>query len=330
MRGSGGGVSRIVVAASVAASFVSVPQLAWSQATYPVKPVRMVVPFAPGGPNDTIARILGQQLGESLGQQIVVDNRPGGGGSIGTDAVAKAAPDGYTLLSGGMGSLVLNPLLGKVPYDTVRDFAPIILMATAPSVLAVHPSLPVKSLSDLVSMARASPGKLNYASGGSGSTTHLQGALLGVMTGVNVVHVPYKGTAPSLTALLGGEVQFSFLGIPTALPHVRSGKLRVLAVSGKSRSSQLPDAPTVSEAGAPGYDVNPWYGVLAPAGTPRAIVARLNSDMAKIVRTPETRDKFAAQGAEPMTTTPEEYAATIRSDIALWTKMVKELGLRSD
>jgi tripartite-type tricarboxylate transporter receptor subunit TctC len=217
-----------------------------------------------------------------------------------------------------------------VPYDTQRDFAPIIIMAYAPSVLAVHPSLGVQSLGDLLARAKATPGKLNYASGGNGSTTHLQGALLGAMAKADMVHVPYKGTAPSLTALLGGEVQMSFLGIPTVLPHVKSGKLRVLAVSGKARSAQLPDVPTVDEAGLAGYDVNPWYGVLAPAGTPQPIVARVNGEVAKIVRTPDMKQKLAAQGVEPAATTPDEYAAIIRADTATMTRLIRDLGIKGD
>jgi tripartite-type tricarboxylate transporter receptor subunit TctC len=318
-----------IVSSLLAAALVS-PGLVAAQSSYPSKPVRMVVPFAPGGPNDTVARLLGQPLSEALGQQVIIDNRPGGGGSIGTDLVAKSAPDGYTLLSGGPGSLIINPILGKVPYDTQRDFAPVIIMAYAPSVLAVHPSLGVQSLGDLLAKAKSTPGKLNYASGGNGSTTHLQGALLGAMAKVDMVHVPYKGTAPSLTALLGGEVQVSFLGIPTALPHAKSGKLRLLAVSGKSRSAQLPDVPTVDEAGLAGYDVNSWYGVLVPAGTPQPVIGRLNGEIGKIVRTPQMKDKLASQGAEPAATTPEEYAATIRADTVTMTRLIKELGIKGD
>jgi tripartite-type tricarboxylate transporter receptor subunit TctC len=297
---------------------------------YPSRPVRLVVPFAAGGPNDIIARLVGGRLSEALGQPIVVENRPGAGGNIGTDFVAKAAPDGYTLLSAGPGSLIINPLLGSVPYDTARDFAPVSLMASAPNVLVVHPSLPAKSVKELIELARARPRHLNYASGGPGSTPHLSGALFAVMAGIDIVHVPYKGTGPASADLLGGQVQMAFFGIPPLLPHIRSGKLRALAVTGKRRSPELPEVPTVHEAALPGYEVSPWYGLLAPAGTSRAIITRLNAEVARVVRSAEMREKLASQGAEPAGGTPEDYAAVIRADTATWARVIKDAGIRGE
>src|SRR4051812_10440592 len=221
------------------------------------------------------------------------DRQPGGaGGNIGSDFVAKAPPDGYTLLSGGVGSLVMNPILEKVPYDTQKDFAPVILMATSPNVLAVHPSLPVRNTKQLIALAKSRPGELNYASGGTGSTPHLSGALFASMAGINIVHVPYKGMTPGTTALISGEVQLNFLGIPPALPQLAAGRIRALGVTGKVRSSKLPDVPTIAESALPGYEVSPWFGVLAPAGTAPEIVLKLNTEIARMMRSAEMRDKL--------------------------------------
>ena len=297
---------------------------------YPSRPVRLVVPFAAGGPNDIIARLVGGRLSEALGQPIVVENRPGAGGNIGTDFVAKAPPDGYTLLSAGPGSLIINPLLGSVPYDTARDFAPVSLMASAPNVLVVHPSVPAKSVKELIALARARPRQLNYASGGPGSTPHLSGALFAVMAGIDIVHVPYKGTGPASADLLGGQVQMAFFGIPPLLPHIKSGKLRALAVTGMRRSPELPEVPTMHEAALPGYEVSPWYGLLAPAGTSRAIITRLNAEVARVVRSADMKEKLAVQGAEAAGGTPEEYAAVIRADTATWARVIRDAGIRGE
>ena len=297
---------------------------------WPSRPVHVVVPYPAGGPNDIIVRMVGKRLGETLGQPIVVENRPGAGGNIGTDSVAKSAPDGYTLVSVGPGALIINPLLGKVPYDTMRDFAPVTIMAIAPNALVAHPSFPAKSVKELIAVAKQKPGAINYASGGSGSTPHLAAALFAVMAGVQLTHVPYKGTGPATADLVGGQVQIAFLGIPTVLPHIRSGKLRALAVTGTKRSPELPGVPTVAEAGVPGYELSPWYGLLAPAGTPSAVVTRLAAEATKIVHEPAMREQLVAQGAEPAGGTPEEFARTLRSDAALWKKVVKEAGIRAD
>jgi tripartite-type tricarboxylate transporter receptor subunit TctC len=297
---------------------------------YPNRPIRLVVPFPAGGPNDIIGRLVAQKLGDTLGQQMVVDNRAGAGGNIGTDLVAKSPADGYTLLSGGMGSLIMNPIIDKVPYDTLRDFAPVILMASAPNVLVTHPSLPVRDVKGLIALARAHPGQLNYGSGGVGSTPHLSGALFNSMTGVNIVHIPYKGNAPAITDLLGGQVQLAYLGIPPVQPHIQSGKLKALAVTSERRSATLPQVPTIAESGVPGYELSPWYGILAPAGTPSDIVMKLNAAIAKIVRTPEMKEKLAGIGAEAETTTPEAYAARMKSDLARWTKVIRSAHIGRD
>ncbi|HMH17625.1 MAG TPA: tripartite tricarboxylate transporter substrate binding protein [Burkholderiales bacterium] len=297
---------------------------------YPSKPVRIVVPFAPGGPNDIIVRLVAQKLTEAWGQPALVENRAGAGGNIGTDAVAKATPDGYTLLSVGPGSLIINPLLGKVPYDTARDFAPVTLMARAPNALVAHPSLPANSVKELITLARLQPGRINYGSGGNGSTPHLAGALFASMAGIELTHIPYKGTAPAMADLIGGQVQIAFLGIPTVLPHVKSGKLRVLAVTGKRRSPELPGVPTVDEAGVPGYELSPWYGLLAPAGTPREIVARLAAEVTKIMRAADITEKLAVQGAEVAGGSPEEFAAVIQADILTWGRVIKSTGIHSE
>jgi tripartite-type tricarboxylate transporter receptor subunit TctC len=313
--------------ALVSAALFAFPALAQD---YPSRPVRLVVPFAAGGPNDIIARLVGGRLSEALGQPIVVENRPGAGGNIGTDFVAKAPPDGYTLLSAGPGSLIINPLLGSVPYDTARDFAPVSLMASAPNVLVVHPSVPAKSVKELIELARARPRQLNYASGGPGSTPHLSGALFAVMAGIDIVHVPYKGTGPASADLLGGQVQMAFFGIPPLLPHIKSGKLRALAVTGMRRSPELPEVPTMHEAALPGYEVSPWYGLLAPAGTSRAIITRLNAEVSRVVRSADMKEKLAVQGAEAAGGTPEEYAAVIRADTATWARVIRDAGIRGE
>ena len=310
------------ILAAVSASFIACAALAQP---YPSRPVRVVVPFAPGGPNDIIVRLLTPKLGETLGQAFVVENRAGAGGNIGTDYVAKSVADGYTLLSVGPGSLIINPLIGKVGYDTERDFAPITLMARAPNALVAHPSLPARSVAELIALARSKPGAINYASGGNGSTPHLAAALFASMAGVELTHVPYKGTAPATADLVGGQVQIAFLGIPAVLPYAKSGRLRVLAVTGLRRSPELPDVPTVDESGVPGYEVSPWYGLLAPAATPGAIVERVALEATRIVRAPETREKLALAGAEAAGSTPEEFAAVIRADTATWSRIVLSL-----
>jgi tripartite-type tricarboxylate transporter receptor subunit TctC len=301
-----------------------------SHAQYPAKTVRLVSPYPPGGPNDLIARIVAQRMTQGFGQQWIVDNRPGRGGNIGTELVAKAPPDGYTLVHGGMGSLTLAPFLSRLPYDTLRDFAPITLTARAPNVVAVHPSLPARSVKDLIALARARPGKLDYGTSGIGSTAHLAGALFVSLARISMVHVPYKGGAPATVDLVAGQVPIAFLPVSPLIPHVAAGKVRALGVSGLQRSSLLPEIPTIDEAGLAGFEMNPWFGVLAPTGTPREIVARLNSEIARFLRTPEAAKQLHAQGADAAHGSPEDFLALIKSDLAKWGKVIQENGIRAE
>lgn len=305
----------------------SVGTSVWAQG-YPTRVVRMISPFPAGGVNDTVARIIAEKMSRALGQQVIVENRPGAGGNIGTDFVAKAPHDGYTILSGGMGSLVMNPIITKVPYDPVKNFAPVILVAESPNVLCVHPSLPVRSVKQLIALAKARPGELNYGSGGVGSNPHLSGALFVNMANINVVHVPYRGSILATTDLLAGQVQLAFLPMPVSLAHIKNKRLRAIAVTGKRRSPSLKNVPTVAEEGLKGYEVSPWYGVLAPAGTPRAVINRLNSEVAKILRTDDVKEKLAGYGAEPVGGSPAQYAKTLRADIAKWRKVIADADIK--
>ena len=296
---------------------------------YPRRPVRLVVPFPPGGGNDIVARAVAQELGKSLGQQFVVDNRAGAGGAIGAELAARSPADGYTLFLGGVGSHVVNPSLhAKLSYDPIRDFAPVTLIASAPSVLVVNPSLQAASIAEFTALAKANPGKLNYASNGNGSSAQLAAVLYESMAGVRMVHVPYKGVAPALVDLMSGEVQLMFGTLVAILPHIKAGRLRALAVTGRNRSALLPEVPTLAESGLPGYEAGSWYGILAPAGTPGAIVARLNAQINNAIRQPEVRERLAAEGAEVIGGTPEEFAVHIRSELARMKKLVREGGLR--
>jgi tripartite-type tricarboxylate transporter receptor subunit TctC len=287
---------------------------------YPSKPVRFISPFSPGGGTDTVARALALRLGDALGRTFIVDNRPGADGLIGTELGAKSPPDGYTLLVGNLGTLAINPNLRKVPYDPLRDFAPIIQTTASSTVLVVHPSLPVKHVRELVALAKTKP--LNY--GASSSGTFLPMELFKQMAKIDMTHVPYKGPGPTLTGILSGEVQVMFGGAINTVPLVKGGKLRALAVAGDRRAKALPDVPTVAESGFPGYEANTWNGMLAPAGTPRAIVLRLNQEMLKILSTREVIEYMTADGAEPAGNTPEHFAAYLRSEHAKWAKVIRD------
>jgi tripartite-type tricarboxylate transporter receptor subunit TctC len=287
---------------------------------YPSKPVRFISPFSPGGGTDTVARALALRLGDALGRPFIVDNRPGADGLIGTEMGAKSPPDGYTLLVGNLGTLAINPNLRKVPYDPLRDFAPIVQTTASSTVLVVHPSMPVKNVRELVALAKTRP--LNY--GASSSATFLPMELLKQMSKMELTHVPYKGTGPTLTGILSGEVQVMFGGAINTTTLVKSGKLRALAVAGDRRAKALPDVPTVAESGFPGYEANTWNGMLAPAGTPRAIVLRLNQEMLKILSQREVMDYMNADGAEPAGNTPDHFAAYIRSEHAKWARVIRE------
>ena len=297
---------------------------------YPAKSIRFIVPFPPGGSADILARAIGQKAGESLGQSLVVENRPGAGTAIGAEALAKSAPDGYAIMIGTVSSHAINPALNpKLPFDPVRDFTPVSLVASIPFAMIVHPSVPAKTVPEFVALARAKPGTLNYSSAGSGTSNHLAGELLRSMTAIHIVHIPYKGSAPALNDLISGQVSLMFDLVLTAAPHVRSGAVRGLAVTGARRSSVLPDLPTVAES-IPGYEVSAWFGIFAPAGVPQPVVQRLNAEFMKALREPDLRQRLASQGAEPLTSTPDEFAAYLRAEIDKWAKVVKVAGMKVD
>jgi tripartite-type tricarboxylate transporter receptor subunit TctC len=299
--------------------------------TYPTRPIRLVVPFSAGaGVTDIMARLVGQHLSASIGQQVVIDNRPGAGGIPGTEVVSRAAPDGYTLLMTNV-ALAVNPFLyPKLPYDAAKDFMPVTMVNSAPLLLVVHPSIAARSVKELVAYAKSHPGLLNYGSGGVGSTPHLSGELFKSLAGIDVVHVPYKGGAPALTDLVGGQLSFMIENMPGTMPFVKGGKLRALAITSPKRSPLEPALPTMAEAGVPGYEVIGWNGLVAVKGTPPAIVARLHTEVAGILRTPEVRQRLAALGAEPVGNTPDEFGAFIKAEIARWGKIIREKGIRSE
>ncbi len=305
--------------------------LAHAQAPYPSKPIRLVVPFPAGGTTDIIARAVSQRLTETLGQAVVVDNRPGAGGNIGAELVAKSPPDGYTLLMGTVGTHAINPgLYAKMPYDHVRDFAPVILVAGVPNVLVVPAALPVNSVQELIAYAKANPGKLNFASSGSGTSIHLSGELFKTMSGVDIAHVPYKGSAPALQDLVGGQVQLMFDNLPSSLALIKGGKLKALAVTSAQRSAALPDVPTMIESGLPGFEASSWFGILAPAGTPKDAIAKLSGEVAKWLATPDAKEKMAAQGAIPAGLMPDEFTRHIAAETVKWQKVVKDSGAKVD
>jgi tripartite-type tricarboxylate transporter receptor subunit TctC len=296
---------------------------------YPNKPIRLIVGFPPGGINDIVARVVGERLSQSLGQTIIVENRPGAGGTIGADLVAKSRPDGYTLLMGSVSNITMAPSQYKaLPYESAKDFAPVVLVAAAPNVLVVNPEFQIQSVKDLIALARQKPGGINYASAGLGTSNHLTVELLQVMTGVQFNHVPYKGDAPGTADVVAGQVPMIFPTLPVALPFIKAGKLRPIAVSSAERSSLLPEVPTVAESGSlPEFEVSVWVGIFAPAGTPKEIVNRLNTEIAKIVRVPNIRERLAGLGAEPVGDTSEHFAAYIRSELAKWSKVAKAAGI---
>jgi len=297
---------------------------------YPSKTIRMIVPFAAGGPTDVIARTVGQKLTESWGQPVVIDNRGGVGGNLGTDIAAKAAPDGYTLVMVIVAHAINASLYSKLPYDPVKDFAPVSLAGAATIVLVAHPSVQAKSIRELIALGKAKPGKINWGSPGTGTPHHLAGEMFKTLTGIDMVHIPYKGAAPAIVDLLGGQVSLAFVSLPAALPQIRAGKLTALGVSGPQRSAVAPEVPTIAESGFPGYELENWYGALAPAGTPRAIVNKLNGEIVKILQTPEVKDRLNSQGFEIRTSTPEQFAAYLKSEIVKWAKIVKDSGAKVD
>lgn len=298
--------------------------------TYPSRAIRLVVPFAPGGTADIIGRPLAQRLGESLGQSVVLDNRGGAGGVVGASIAAKSAPDGYTLLLGSSGALTISPSLSKLGYDPTKDFAPIGIVATSQFILVVHPSVPAKDVKGLIALARARPGALSFGSAGTGNVGHLAGELFESMAKVDMVHVPYKGAAPMTVDLLAGQVDLGFPGLSSLVPHVKSGRVRALAVTGLRRSGVFPDLPTLDEAALPGYEAITFWGVLAPGKTSPEIIQRLSMVVSEAARTSELRDVYIKAGNDPATSTPEEFAVRIRADIAKWAQIVKSAGIKQD
>ncbi|HEX6006828.1 MAG TPA: tripartite tricarboxylate transporter substrate binding protein [Burkholderiales bacterium] len=304
--------------------------VAQAQQNYPVRPIRLVVPSSPGGGTDITARIIAPKLGEYLGQQVVVENRPGAGTMIGGEVVARAVPDGYTLLMG-ISTLAINPAMyRKVPYDALKDFAPISQVVALPNVLVTHPSLPVKTVRELIAFAKSRPGQINFASAGVGTNPHLSMELFLSMTGVKMIHVPYKGSGQGVIDLIAGHVTVMTPSILTALGYVKDRRLRALGVTSAKRAGGAPDIPTIAEAGVPGYEAVQWFGVLAPAGTPRDIVSRLHKEIVRTVQTPDIRQKLVNDGADPVGSLPEEFAAFIRSETAKWAKVAKAIGLKPE
>src|ERR687896_2314534 len=317
---------RIALALLLALSF----NLVQGQEAWPTRPIRFILPFPPGGGTDILGRLIAERLSASIGQPVVTENRGGAGGNVGAEAAARSAPDGYTIVLVAP-SLAISPTLySKLNYDPVKDFAPISLVATVPNVMITQASLPVQSLQDFIAFARSKPGALNFGSGGAGTSNHLAGELFNIVTGVKLVHVPYKGVNLAMQDVLAGNVHLVFIGIPAAAPHIKAGRLRALAVVAPQRSSALPEVPTVAEAGLRDFEVTTWYGVLAPAGTSKSIVNRLNAELVKIMHSPELKERLAATGTEPLTSTPDEFAAYIKREIAKWGEVIRKAGVKAD
>ena len=314
----------------VCAMGVFIAQYACAQ-SYPNKPIRFYTPYPPGGTTDIMARLFGAKMHEAWGQPVVIEAKPGAGGNIGADFVAKAPPDGYTILMGASGPLAINAsLFSKLPYDPVKDFAPIVLSASVPLVLVTHSTLPVKSVKDFIVLMKARPGQFNYASAGPGSPQHLTAEMFKFMAKVEMTHIPYKGSGPAIVDLIGGQIPFAFESMIPILPHVKGGKLRALAVTSRQRSPVLPEVPTVDATGVPGFESIAWYGVVAPAGTPKEIVAKLNGEMVRIANLPDIKQRLIEMGSPPVAGTPEQFGALIRSEIPKWGKVVKQANVSLD
>ena len=297
---------------------------------YPNRPIRMIVPFPPGGSVDVIARIVAPKLSESLGQQIVIDNRGGASGNIGAELVARATPDGYTLLAHTV-PFTVNPFLySAVPYDTIRDFTPVCLLSESPVLLVVHPSVPAKTVRELIELAKSQPGKLNYASAGVGTNHHIAGELLNSLAKINIVAVQYKGGGPAQIATLGGEVGITYPNVVAAIPFIKSDRLRALGITSARRSAAIPEVPTIAEAGVPGYEFTTWHGLLAPAGLPKAVLSKLSENLGKVMRAPDLSERFAREGVDIVASTPEQFSRHLKSELQKWSKLVKERGMRAD
>ncbi|WPB56613.1 tripartite tricarboxylate transporter substrate binding protein [Xylophilus sp. GOD-11R] len=321
----------LLATVAFAAAACSLPALAQGVANFPNKPITIIVPFAAGGTTDILARLVGQYLGTELGQSVIVDNRLGAGGNIGGQTAARAPADGYTLFMGTVGTHAINQALyKKMPFDPIKDFAPISRVANVPNLLVANPQQPFKNVQELIAYAKAHPGKINFGSSGNGSSIHLSGELFKMMTKTDMIHVPYKGSAPAMNDLLGNQIAIMFDNMPSAIQHVRAGKLRPLAVTTAKRSPELPDVPTIAEAGVPGYEATSWFGLLAPAGTPADIINKIDAALIKIYTNPELRKKIADQGAEPVVEKPEQFSAFIKAETAKWGKVVQESGATVD
>lgn len=298
--------------------------------TYPAKPIRYIVSYAPGGGTDIVARTVGAKLSELFGKQVIIDNRPGAGGNIGTEVTINAPADGYTILAGNIGPIAVNPSLYKLSFVPLRDLAPVSLLALAPLLIVVHPALPVKNVKDLITLARRSPGTLNYSSAGTGSSNHLAGALFNMLAKVDIVHVPYRGAGPAMTDLIAGNVMLSFATMPSSMTLVKAGKLKVLAVTGAKRSSLMPEVQTTAEAGLPGHEVSAWYSIVVRAGTPKAIIDQLHGAAVKALQFPDVRERLIAEGADPIGNNPEEFSAFIRVETEKWANVVKTARMKVD
>ncbi len=302
---------------------------AWAQDAYPSRPVRFILPFPPGGPTDILGRLISERLTAQLGQPVVTENRGGAGGNVGAEAAAKSAPDGYTIVLVAP-SLAISPTLyAKLNYDPVKDLAPISLVATVPNVVVTQ-TMHAATLREFIAAAKAKPGGMNFGSGGSGTSNHLAGELFNILTGAKLTHVPYKGVNLAMQDVLAGRIDFVVIGVPAAAPHVKSGKLRALAVIAPQRLPALPEVPTIAEAGLPGFEVTTWYGILAPAGTPRPVIARLNAELVKVMHSPEMKERLAGIGTDPVTSTPEEFASYIQAEIGKWGDVIRKAGLKAD
>ena len=319
----------MIAYAALAIAILACPAAARAQA-YPTKPIRFLVPFAPGGGNDVVARLIGGKLSEAWNQQVVVDNRGGAGGNIAAEIVARSAPDGYTIFLFNSANAIAPSLYKSVPFDPLKDFEPVILISTSPFALVVHPATPAQSVKELIALAKAKPRGYVYASGGNGSSTHLAAEQFKQMAGIDMVHVPYKGAGPAFVDLLAGQVTLYFASIPPALPHVKSGRVRALGISSERRSALWPELPTISEAGLPGYESGATYGLVTPARTPAAVVRKLNADVAKILNEPEIRARLAGQGMDIAAGTPQDFARSMKAEIAKWAQVIKASGARVD
>lgn len=322
---------RFAIAAAGAAGTSLIPDLSFAQEAWPSKPIRLVIPFPPGGATDILGRMVAQELNKALGVSVIAENRAGAGGNIGAEAVARSAPDGYTLLMGTIGTQSINQsLYPRLSFDPIKDLTPVTLVATVPNVLVVHPSVPANNVKELIALAKSRPGKLNYGSSGNGSSVHLSGELFKSMTGTFMTHIPYRGSAPAVADLLAGQLDLMFDNLPSVIAHIKSGKLRALGVTSPKRSPSLPDLPTIAESGVPGYDATSWFCLVAPAGTPAPIISRVQQIVAKSLGAPEIREKLLTLGAEGVGNTPEAFGQFIKAESVKWAKVVKVSGAKID